>query len=172
MAARCVRTCAEVVGGYYVLLRECRKNEDTVGYYFEARPSKKLNVNNQYGGKMWQNLCRGGWRPWRKEFQRRFPASRVRNLTKTTNMAARCAKTCAEVVGGPTMVSRRPDISEAYFDDTFNEWRPWRILSGPTTISGLNPDHLRVFMIVPTLTPWQQASCRRFQRPRRGCLAS
>ena len=29
---------------------------------------------------------------------------RVRNLTKTTNMAARCAKTCAEVVGGPTMV--------------------------------------------------------------------
>ena len=35
--------------------------EDTVGYYFEARPSKKFN--NQYGGKMRQNLCRGGWRP-------------------------------------------------------------------------------------------------------------
>ena len=37
--------------------------EDTVGYYFEARPSKKFNENNQYGGKMCQNLCRGGWRP-------------------------------------------------------------------------------------------------------------
>ena len=54
MAARCVRTCAEVLAAKDVCSNLCLSLAKEYTKEEEARPSKE---NNQYGGKMCQNLC-------------------------------------------------------------------------------------------------------------------